>query len=346
MYAGLLRMHPIENYQSDAIERPLFRRRLFWALVVSLLLHLGIVFWFRQTRLPQFNTAPMERLVPRIFNVKNIVIDEKLLDGAEKQEPAPKKPDSQPVIKPVDLPDEKPLASVTQGIMTPSAPATVDVAKPLVNDKPVVQANEAQEIARVQDNAKLAMDQDLDSLRNSLLNDQPKNSNRPSIVLPSGGNTSRTDAEAMAAASGRLDRLLGRGLHSGDAPVTMPGGALFEFDSSDVRGAATDQLRLLGMLIKRNPKVTFSIEGYTDSFGDAAYNVQLSQARADAVRNWLIQNMDVDPSRITATGYGATNFLVAPKPVDMHSQDSIDQEKLLEQSNRRVEIRFKFPKAE
>ncbi len=97
------------------------------------------------------------------------------------------------------------------------------------------------------------------------------------------------------------------------------------------------------MLIKKNPKVTFTIEGYTDSFGDAAYNLQLSQARADAVRSWLIQNMDVNPSNIKAIGYGATRFLVTPKPVDMRSQPSIEQEKLLEQSNRRVEIKFKFP---
>jgi outer membrane protein OmpA-like peptidoglycan-associated protein len=339
-------MNTLETYQSDAIERPLFRRRLFWALVVSLLLHAGIVLWFRQTHLPQFNTAPPERLVPRIFNVKNITIDEKLLDGSEKQE-APKKPATKPALKPIDIPDENPLANVTEGKMAPVVPATVDLAKPLANDKPAVQTDEAKEIARVQDSAKIAMDQDLNSLRDSLLRDQPKNLGRSSIVLPSNlSDAARTDAAGMAAASGRLDRLLGRGLRAGDAPVTMPGGALFEFDSSDVRAAATDQLRLLGELIKRSPNVTFSIEGYTDSFGDADYNVQLSQARADAVRNWLVQNMDVDPSHITATGYGATNFLVAPKPVDMHSQTSIEQEKLLEQSNRRVEIRFKFPKAE
>jgi hypothetical protein len=35
-----------------------------------------------------------------------------------------------------------------------------------------------------------------------------------------------------------------------------------------------------------------------------------------------------------------------PKEVDMHSQTSIDAEKLLEQPNRRVEIRFKFPTAQ
>jgi outer membrane protein OmpA-like peptidoglycan-associated protein len=56
--------------------------------------------------------------------------------------------------------------------------------------------------------------------------------------------------------------------------------------------------------------------------------------------------MDVDPSHVTATGYGATNYIVAPKPVDMHSQISIDQEELFEQPNRRVEIKFKFPAAQ
>src|SRR5208283_1146194 len=146
--------------------------------------------------------------------------------------------------------------------------------------------------------------------------------------------------------SGRLDRLLGHGLHSGDAPVTLPGGALFEFASADLRPAAIEQLRKLGMVIKQNPNVTFSIEGYTDSFGDTAYNEQLSKDRADAVRSWLVQNMDVDPGHIQTMGYGATNFLVRPQLVDMHSQASIEREKLLEQPNRRVEIRFKFPKSQ
>jgi len=49
---------------------------------------------------------------------------------------------------------------------------------------------------------------------------------------------------------------------------------------------------------------------------------------------------------VTATGYGATNFIVKPKPVDMHSQPAIDQEEIFEQSNRRVEIKFKFPAAQ
>ena len=340
-------MNPLETYQSDAVERPIFRRWLLLGLVISILLHAGLLFWFRETRLPGFNSAPVARLVPRIFKVKDITIDEKLLEGSEKAAQAPT-PTQKPVIKPLDLPDEHPLAGITEGKLTPTAPATTEIVKPIATEKPAVEASETQTIARVQDSAAQLMQQDLDSIKDSLLKDQPANAPHAEITLPPSSSTdsAKSDAAGMAAASGHLDALLSHGLHAGDAPVSMPGGALFEFDKSDLRTAAIEQLRLLGEVIKRNPNVTFSIEGYTDSFGDASYNVQLSQARADAVRTWLIQNMDVDPSHVTATGYGATNFIVAPKTVDMHSQPAIDEEKLFEQSNRRVEIKFKFPAAQ
>ncbi len=226
-------MHSLDTYQSDAMERPLIRRRLLWALVASLVFHLGIVLWFRQTHLREFNTAPVERLVPRIFNVKTITIDEKLLDGSENEQRPPAKEQPKPAVKPLSLPDEKPLSNVTEGKMTPAAPPAAEVIKPIANDKPAAQANEAQEIARVQDSAKRVMDQDLQSLRDSILKDQPPNVSHPSILLPNpnASDGARADAQGMAAASGRLDKLLGRGLHAGDAPVTLPGGALFEFDS-------------------------------------------------------------------------------------------------------------------
>jgi outer membrane protein OmpA-like peptidoglycan-associated protein len=339
-------MNPLDTYQSDAVERPLFRRRLFWALVVSLGLHVGIIWWFHQTHLPEFSSGPVERLVPRqIFTLKNITIDEKILDGEEKQQDAPKKADPKPAIKPLDLPDEKPIAEVSSGQMSPGAPAMTDIVKPIANEKVQPEPDEAQAIARVQDSAKMVMEQDLNSLKDSLMRDQPANPPHSLIKLPDTvpGNSIKEDAEELSVASGALDKLLGHGLHAGDAPVRMPGGALFEFDSSELRAAAVDQLHKLGVLIQKNPNVTFTIEGYTDSFGDAQYNIQLSQARADAVRTWLIQNMDVDPSHIQAVGYGATLFLVKPQMMDMHSQASIDAEKALEQPNRRVEIRFKFP---
>ena len=344
----IIGMDTLDTYQADAMERPLIRKRLFWALVVSLIIHAGLVMWFGRTKLTDFNTQVGPRLVPlRVFNVRTITIDDNLLKGGEQPEP-PKKAAVTPAMKPLEIPDDKPTAEVTEGKMTPAAPSAADVVKPIATERPVASAADAQAIARVQDSADKVMEEDLNSLKDSLLHDQPKVVSNSLIHLPEGaaGDGAKSDATGMAAASGRLDALLGHGLHPGDAPVTMPGGAMFEFDSAALRTESMEELRKLGKLIKQSPDVTFSIGGYTDSFGDPAYNLQLSQQRADAVRTWLIQNMDVDPGHIQATGYGAANFVVMPKEVDMHSQTSIDAEKLLEQPNRRVEIRFKFPTAQ
>ncbi|HEX4085722.1 MAG TPA: OmpA family protein [Chthoniobacteraceae bacterium] len=336
-------MNPLETYQSDAVERPLIRRRLFWALIFSVIIHACVVYWFYQTRLPNFN-AQLPRLVPRVFNVRTITLPDSVINGSQAAPTATPAPSAKP--QPLDIPEDKPMAGVTEGKMTPDAPKTPDIVKPLASEKPVLDSQSVAAIQRAQDNATKAMDQNLASIKDTLLKDQPADIPAGVMKLPDNLSATQSDAQGMAAASGRLDRLLGRGIRPGDAPVTLPGGALFAFDSSNLLPAAIDQLRKLGMLIKKSPNVTFTIEGYTDSFGDMDYNIQLSQTRAEAVRTWLVQNMDVDPSHIKAVGYGATRFLITPKPVDMHSQDSIDKEKLLEQANRRVEIQFKFPQAQ
>jgi len=58
------------------------------------------------------------------------------------------------------------------------------------------------------------------------------------------------------------------------------------------------------------PGTVLEIAGYTDNTGDAAANVTLSQQRADAVRNALIQ-AGVDPSMLVAKGYGSANPLAS-----------------------------------
>jgi outer membrane protein OmpA-like peptidoglycan-associated protein len=58
-------------------------------------------------------------------------------------------------------------------------------------------------------------------------------------------------------------------------------------------------------IMKDNPDVKFEVGGHTDSDGDDALNLKLSQARADAVRTQLI-SMGIDASRLTAKGFGKT----------------------------------------
>lgn len=69
------------------------------------------------------------------------------------------------------------------------------------------------------------------------------------------------------------------------------------------------------------------IQGHTDSDGPAEINLDLSQRRADAVRNYLV-DQGVDANRLNATGYGETALLIDP--------EESDEDKA---ANRRIEFR-------
>ena len=63
-------------------------------------------------------------------------------------------------------------------------------------------------------------------------------------------------------------------------------------------------------VIKNKPEIrAVEIQGHTDNQGTAAYNMRLSQNRAQAVVDTLIK-LGVDPSRLEAKGYGDTKPLV------------------------------------
>lgn len=57
----------------------------------------------------------------------------------------------------------------------------------------------------------------------------------------------------------------------------------------------------------RRPRgAAVEIQGHTDAVGAAGYNMRLSQSRAEAVREYLLANFDLDPERLAAKGYGET----------------------------------------
>ncbi len=70
----------------------------------------------------------------------------------------------------------------------------------------------------------------------------------------------------------------------------------------------------------------FRIEGHTDTVGDAALNQALSERRAEAVREYLLRNFGVDPSRLVSVGFGASQLLVTTPP------------QTAERRNRRVQV--------
>lgn len=84
--------------------------------------------------------------------------------------------------------------------------------------------------------------------------------------------------------------------------VTL-GDVLFAFNKAELSAQAGPRLDKLANFLKQFPDRKLLIEGYTDSVGSDSYNQELSDRRAQAVRDALVQR-GVDTSRITARGYG------------------------------------------
>jgi len=85
--------------------------------------------------------------------------------------------------------------------------------------------------------------------------------------------------------------------------VLTLGDVLFGVNQATLTPGAMNSLSTLVTFLKEHPERHVIIEGYTDSTGSESYNLELSQRRAEAVRNLLVQN-GIEASRITATGYG------------------------------------------
>lgn len=80
-------------------------------------------------------------------------------------------------------------------------------------------------------------------------------------------------------------------------------GINFDVNKAVIKPESMGTLNSIVQLMKDNPEVKFEVGGHTDSDGEDAANMKLSQARAEAVRTQLI-SMGVDAARLSAKGYG------------------------------------------
>ena len=85
--------------------------------------------------------------------------------------------------------------------------------------------------------------------------------------------------------------------------VSLPNNVLFATDSAVVSGTSQSDLFAVARSLNNNPNSTISVIGHTDNTGEAAYNFDLSQRRAQAVTSVLI-NAGVSPQRIRSVGRG------------------------------------------
>jgi outer membrane protein OmpA-like peptidoglycan-associated protein len=101
----------------------------------------------------------------------------------------------------------------------------------------------------------------------------------------------------------------------------------FEFNKADIKPESYPVLDSIAMFLKEYPNVKVEIGGHTDSRGSDAYNLKLSQARAEAVRDYLIKVHNISPDRLIAKGYGERRLVVYPEKTEEDYQ-----------MNRRVEF--------
>jgi outer membrane protein OmpA-like peptidoglycan-associated protein len=103
-------------------------------------------------------------------------------------------------------------------------------------------------------------------------------------------------------------------------------GILFDTGRATIRDESKGELQSVGDLLKQQPVLRLEIQGHTDNIGAVEANRRLSEARAAAVKQYLVSNFGVAADRLLTAGFGDT------KPVGDNKTDEGRA------ANRRVEL--------
>ncbi len=305
------------------------RNWLFVGLVLSLLLHGLLCLVFYRTGFQASVPLGVGKREPPKFKVTSVDTAPKPLEQAaastatEAAKPNPDETD-------VQLPDDqKSFDKLLQDVH--STAAMPDDTRDVLPDKPQVeQTNLNSVINEIERTTAQSLEKAPNATREqSLLNNVP-DSGRPQPAMTGTELATSTtikrpnnfNAIPGDSAGPRTDRAPGfsdlESLLSQKGPLgagtkfKMPNNQLFAYDSADLSGGAVAQLQKVATLIKRNPNATFTLEGYTDSYGSAEYNLDLSRRRAESVKGYLVGVLGIDPAQIETRGYGKANLLTSP----------------------------------
>lgn len=91
---------------------------------------------------------------------------------------------------------------------------------------------------------------------------------------------------------------------TGPAPVSFALNVRFDFDKDIIRPEEQDNLDEVGSFLAAHPQISVTLEGHTCNMGSENYNKNLSQRRAESVKQYMTQKFSIAPSRLTAVGYG------------------------------------------
>ncbi|MEY2546637.1 MAG: OmpA-OmpF porin, family [Verrucomicrobiota bacterium] len=325
------------------------RNWLWFGFLMSLTLHIALCTWFYRTRFHVGAETPGPP-PPPTFHMRAVDLNPNIDKNSADDTAAAAKPN--PDDTKDQQPDEKKSFDKLLQDVQASA-AMPDEMKDVLPDKPRVDADTQSVMTEIEkSSAQMLTNNPNATHEQSLLNDSAV-SGRPQPTL-SGTElatstqikrpntfTSKMPNDNAGPNKGRnpgfsdLDQLLAqKGPLGSGTKLRMPDDQLFQYDSADLQSDAMAQLQKLGTLIKRNPNATFTVEGYTDSFGPPEYNLDLSQRRAETVKNYLVGAMGINPAQIQTHGYGQSKYIVPPNPNAGETESEISRQR----ANRRVEI--------
>jgi OmpA-OmpF porin, OOP family len=341
------------RYERDIWSGSAQRNWLLTGLLVSLLLHAGLCFYLYRAEFMPMQTVAQQPEQTATFNVRNV--DLQPLDKASMDDTAPAaKPNPDETEQ--QLPDAK--KSFDQLLQEMHATTAMpDDMSDVLPDNPRVDPSEASSImteierstAQVLQNSPAAL-RDQSMFADSATSGRPQPAltgtelakstaiKRPNVIDRIPGDSAGPD-RGRAPGFSDLDSLLSqKGPIGSGTAIRMPSDPLYEYDSADLQPGAMTELQKLATLIKRNPNARFTIEGYSDSFGSAEYNFELSQRRAFSVASYLVDVLGVNPAQVQARGFGATKFLVPPRAIDPNNPGAVDAEIARQRPNRRVVV--------
>jgi OOP family OmpA-OmpF porin len=90
----------------------------------------------------------------------------------------------------------------------------------------------------------------------------------------------------------------------------------FELDKATLLPESEVRLDEAGAAIEKFADLKVEVQGHTDSRGTAKYNDKLSQARAEAVRDYLLTHFHLNADNFFAKGYGESQLVVSPEKTD------------------------------
>ncbi len=343
-----------QNFDDEAIWSGSKQRNwLLVGLLVSLLVHAALCLYFYRTQFAALTETPKAPEQTATFKVKNVdlqPLEKASMDNiAQAAKPEPDKTD-------VQLPDEKKSFDKLLEEVHASTAVPDDTADVLPDQPKVDPTNATSIMNEIERSTAQVLSNNPNATRTqSLINDtavsgrpQPALTGtelatsttikRPNVINKLPGDSAGPD-RGRAPGFSDLDSLLSQKgpLGSGTA-IRLPSDPLYEYDRADLQPGAITELQKLATLIKRNANAKFTIEGYSDSFGSADYNLELSQRRADSVARYLVESLGVNSAQVRTRGYGTAKLLVQPRAINASDPGAVEAEITRQRPNRRVVI--------